>query len=147
MDVRFVDTTFRDGSQSLWATRITTGMMDAVATQMDQAGFKAIEVPANPIYFKKFVRDLKEDPWEMLRLMAKRLPNTPKSCMTGGRIHSFGGSPPPEMSRLFYARVAATGALNRSQLMANTMDQRKRDFPWVIPMFREFGVQAAIALA
>ncbi len=27
------------------------------------------------------------------------------------------------------------------------MDQRKRDFPWLIPMFREFGVQAAIALA
>ena len=27
MDVRFIDTTFRDGSQSLWASGMRTGMM------------------------------------------------------------------------------------------------------------------------
>ncbi len=147
MDIRFVDTTFRDGSQSLWATRITTGMMDAVAADMARAGFQAIEVPANPIYFKKFVRDLKEDPWEMLRLMARRIPGTPKACMTGARIHAFGAPPPRELVRLFYSRVAATGGLNRGQFMANTMDQRTRDFPWLLPMFKELGLQVAIALA
>lgn len=147
MDVRFIDTTFRDGSQSLWATRIATGMMDAVAPEMARAGFQAIEVPANPIYFKKFVRDLKEDPWEMLRLMARRIPDTPKACMTGARIHAFGAPPPRELVRLFYSRVAATGGLTRGQFMANTMDQRTRDFPWLLPLFKELGLQVAIALA
>lgn len=147
VEVRFLDTSFRDGSQSLWATRITTGMMDAVAADLARAGFQAIEVPANPIYFKKFVRDLKEDPWEMLRLMARRIPDTPKACMTGARIHAFGAPPPQELVRLFYARVAATGGLQRGQFMANTMDQRKRDFPWLLPLFKELGLQVAIALA
>ncbi len=49
MRVNFVDTTFRDGSQSLWALRMTTGMMASVAEDMDNAGFKAIELPMNPI--------------------------------------------------------------------------------------------------
>jgi oxaloacetate decarboxylase alpha subunit len=147
MDVRFIDTTFRDGSQSLWATRITTGMMDAVAADMARAGFQAIEVPANPIYFKKFVRDLKEDPWAMLRLLTRRIPETPKACMTGARIHAFGAPPPQELVRLFYSCVAATGGLNRGQFMANTMDQRTRDFPWLLPLFKDLGLQVAIALA
>ena len=45
MDVRFIDTTFRDGSQSLWASGIRPGMMEAVAEGMDRAGFDVIEVP------------------------------------------------------------------------------------------------------
>lgn len=147
MEIRFIDTTFRDGSQSLWATRITTGMMAAAAGDLARAGFQAIEVPANPIYFKKFVRDLKEDPWEMLRLMARRIPDTPKACMTGARIHAFGAPPPRELVRLFYSCVVATGGLNRGQFMANTMDQRTRDFPWLLPMFKELGVHVAVALA
>ena len=86
MDVRFLDTTFRDGSQSLWASGMRTGMIEAVAGIMDQAGFDAIEVPANAIYFKKFVRDLKEDPWEMARMVARKMPNTVKSCMAGALV-------------------------------------------------------------
>ena len=31
MDVHFLDTTFRDGAQSLWAGGIRTGMIEAVA--------------------------------------------------------------------------------------------------------------------
>ena len=42
MDVRFIDTTFRDGSQSLWALGMRTGMMEATAEFMDRAGFEAI---------------------------------------------------------------------------------------------------------
>ena len=48
MDVRFIDTTFRDGSQSLWASGLGTGMIEAVASAMDHAGFDAIEVPVVP---------------------------------------------------------------------------------------------------
>ena len=84
MDVRFIDTTFRDGSQSLWASGMRSGMIEAVAQDMDRAGFDVIEVPVGGIYFKKFVRDLKEDPWEFSRMVARTMPNTVKSCMAPG---------------------------------------------------------------
>src|SRR5665647_3617472 len=74
MDVRFVDTTFRDGSQSMWASGMRTGMMEAVAEIMDEVGFAAIEVPVNGIYFKKIVSDLKEDPWDLLRMLGRKMP-------------------------------------------------------------------------
>lgn len=146
MQVNFVDTTLRDGSQSLWALGMTTGMMASVAADLDNAGFTAIEVPCNPIYFKKFIRDHRENPWEMLRLMARLMPRTPKGCMTAALIHPFDLRPPRAVVRLFYERVAATGGLNRGQLMANTMNQRTRDFPWYVPFLKGIGIQPAIAL-
>ena len=147
MDVHFVDTTFRDGSQSLWASGMRTGMMEAVAEIMDEAGFAAIEVPINGIYLKKFVRDLKEDPWDLLRMLGRKMPKTVKSCMAGGFILPFEPPPPREMIELFYARVVATGAFNRAQMTSNTIDQIKRTFPWIIPIFRELGVQIVLALS
>lgn len=147
VDVRFIDTTFRDGSQSLWAMGLTTGMMAAVASEMDQAGFQAVEVPVNPLCFKKFIRDLKEDPWETARLLARKMPRTVKSCMGAAVIHTFEAPPPRSIVKLFYSCLAATGALNRIQTVANTLDQVKRDFPWVIPFFKELGFEVAIALA
>jgi oxaloacetate decarboxylase alpha subunit len=147
MDVHFIDTTFRDGSQSLWASGMRTGMMEAVAEIMDKVGFAAIEVPINGIYLKKFVRDLKEDPWELLRMLGRKMPKTVKGCMAGGFILPFEPPPPREMIKLFYARVVAAGAFNRAQLTSNTVDQIKRTFPWIIPIFRELGVQVVLALS
>ena len=41
--IRFVDTTIRDGHQSLWAENMTTGMMLPIAEKLDDAGFEGIE--------------------------------------------------------------------------------------------------------
>src|SRR5512140_2193151 len=101
MEVKLIDTTFRDGSQSLWASGMRTGMIAAVAEDMDRAGFEAIEVPVIGIYFKKFVRDLKEDPWEMCRMVANKMPRTPKGCMAGAIIHPFEAPPPRSIVELF----------------------------------------------
>ena len=38
-EIRFVDTTLRDGHQSLWAEGMLTGMILPIAERMDQAGF------------------------------------------------------------------------------------------------------------
>jgi oxaloacetate decarboxylase alpha subunit len=46
--IKFVDTTIRDGHQSLWAENMTTGMMLPVAEAMDRAGFDAIELISIP---------------------------------------------------------------------------------------------------
>ena len=147
MDVRFVDTTFRDGSQSLWAMGMRIGMMAAVAETMAQAGFDVIEVPINAIYLKKFVRDLKEDPWELARMVQKTMPRAIKACMAGAFIHPFEAPPPQAIVELFYKRLAEIGALNRAQMTCNTLDQPRRQFPWIIPLFRSLGLQIAMALS
>ena len=147
MDVRFVDTTFRDGSQSLWASGLRSGMIAATAQAMDRAGFDVIEVPVGGVYFKKFVRDLKENPWDMARTVAKMMPNTVKSCMTPGVIHPFEAPPPRSIVELFYTRLVETGALNRAQFTCNTFGQIKGAFPWIIPLFRKLGAQISLALS
>ena len=42
--IKFVDTTIRDGHQSLWAENMTTGMMLPIAKNLDDAGFEGIEL-------------------------------------------------------------------------------------------------------
>ena len=37
MEIQFIDTTFRDGAQSLWASGMRIGMMEAVADEMARA--------------------------------------------------------------------------------------------------------------
>ena len=74
--IHFVDTTLRDGQLSLWASNMRTGMMLPVAERFDRAGFEAIEIMSSAFY-KKCVRDLKDDPWERVRLLARRIKKTP----------------------------------------------------------------------
>ncbi|MDE3075584.1 MAG: hypothetical protein KGJ86_09150 [Chloroflexota bacterium] len=147
MEVRFVDTTFRDGSQSLWASGMRTGMIEAVAEEVAQAGFDVVEVPFNPIFIKKFVRDLKEDPWEMGRRVARKMPHAVKACMGGGGVGTMGRYSPKALARLFNERIFANGILNRFQMFANTAGQMDSQFPWAIPMCKEIGFQVAIALS
>ena len=45
-EIRFVDTTVRDGQQSLWALAMRTGMMLPILKTLDDAGFDAIELNA-----------------------------------------------------------------------------------------------------
>ena len=56
--IRFVDTTLRDGHQSLWAENMTTGMMLPIARNIDEAGFEGIELISGS-HLKKTVRELR----------------------------------------------------------------------------------------
>ncbi len=105
-EIRFVDTTIRDGHQSLWAENMTTGMMLPVAKRMDEAGFEAIELISSS-HMKKCVKELKEDPWERVRLMAKRITKTPLRLIAG-RVNTFEITP-QSVYRLFIERMAANG--------------------------------------
>jgi oxaloacetate decarboxylase alpha subunit len=147
MDVRFVDTTFRDGSQSLWASAIRTGVIEAVAERMDEAGFSAIEVPIAGIFLKKFVRDLKEDPFAMARTAAAKIRRTPKSVFAGAFILPFELATPRSIIELYYTHLVEIGVMNRAQITCNTLDQVKRALPWIVPMLRRLGVQIVLALS
>lgn len=119
-EVYFVNTTFRDGHMSLWSERMTTGMILPVVSLADRAGFVGTEIISTSI-FKKCVRELRENPWERIRLVAQKGPNTPLASMMARSISSFQLTP-RSVLQLWVERLAANG-IRRLQLMdpANDM--------------------------
>lgn len=105
--VHFVDTTLRDGQMSLWATGMTTAMMLPVAAAIDQAGFEAVEIIASA-FFKKLVRELRDDPWERLRSIARRMTKTPLRAIRSRHMAAFHITP-RSISNLWVQRLAANG--------------------------------------
>jgi oxaloacetate decarboxylase alpha subunit len=67
--------------------------------------------------------------------------------MAGGHILSFEAPAPRELVELFYNCIVRTGALNRGQLTSNSFDQIERIFPWIVPVFRNLGIQIVFALS
>ena len=82
--VEIVDTTNRDGNQSLWgATGLTTPDILAIAPTMDRVGFRALDFTSST-HMAVSVRFHAEDPWERLRLVSAAMPNTPLNMITTG---------------------------------------------------------------
>lgn len=140
--VRFVDTTLRDGNQSLWALLMSTSMMLPIAEQLDQAGFTAVDLIA-PAHFKTIVRDLRENPWERIRLMAQRITHTPLGVMQQCSITGF-SIVPKCLVELWMKRLAANG-IRRVHLM-----EASNDFGLRVPDFVRYahaaGMDVALAL-
>lgn len=82
--VRIVDTTLRDGHQSLMATRLKTDEMLPIIEKMDKAGFYSMEVWGGAT-FDSAIRYLNEDPWERLREIRKRAKNTKLQMLLRGQ--------------------------------------------------------------
>ena len=78
------DTTFRDGHQSLLATRLEFDDMERLAPQMDEMGFYSMEVWGGAT-FDATTRFLNEDPWERLRKFKTLMPKTPLSMLLRGQ--------------------------------------------------------------
>jgi oxaloacetate decarboxylase alpha subunit len=106
-DIRFVDTTLRDGQLSLWASNMTTGMMLPIVEHIDRAGFEGMELLSSA-FFKKCVRDLKDDLWERARLVAKRVKKTPLRSIRSRSMLAFQITP-PAITGLWLERLAANG--------------------------------------
>jgi oxaloacetate decarboxylase (Na+ extruding) subunit alpha len=83
--IEVVDTTMRDGNQSLWgATGLTTPDILAIAPTVDRVGFRACDFTSST-HMAVSVRFHREDPWERLRLAAAAMPGTPLSMITTGK--------------------------------------------------------------
>jgi len=80
----FVDTTLRDGHQSLIATRMRTIDMIPTLPYMDELNFEAMEVWGGAT-FDVCVRFLKEDPWERIRIIKKNLKKTKTQMLLRGQ--------------------------------------------------------------
>ena len=82
--LKIMDTTIRDGQQSLWATRMQIGDMLPILSKMDKVGYWAIEAWGGAT-FDAPLRFLDEDPWERLRAIKKHMPNTPLAMLLRGQ--------------------------------------------------------------
>jgi oxaloacetate decarboxylase (Na+ extruding) subunit alpha len=111
-DIHIVDTTLRDGQLSLWALGMKTGAMLAIAEQMDQCGFQSLEF-FGFAGFIKYVREHKENPFDWMRLGAKKFPRT-RLRYHGGLASGF-EKMPRAVRKLMIERVVAHGiTLTRS---------------------------------
>lgn len=82
--LQLVETSLRDGNQSLWAALgIDTAKTLSIAPAMDRVGFKAIDFTTST-HMGVAVRYKREDPWERIRLMAKATPRTPLQFLSTG---------------------------------------------------------------
>jgi oxaloacetate decarboxylase alpha subunit len=91
--IELVDQTFRDGQQSLWGLRMRAGVLRAVADDLENAGFRAIDMTGSTM-FECVVRYSQEDPWEGLDLWRKWMPSTHfRAGVCANRIATFGMSP------------------------------------------------------
>ncbi|MBP7725352.1 MAG: oxaloacetate decarboxylase subunit alpha [Leptotrichiaceae bacterium] len=82
--IKIVDTTLRDGHQSLMATRLTTAEMLPIVEKMDKVGLYSMEVWGGAT-FDSAIRFLNEDPWERLREIRKRSKNTKLQMLLRGQ--------------------------------------------------------------
>ncbi|MCD6599617.1 MAG: pyruvate carboxylase subunit B [Dehalococcoidia bacterium] len=82
--VKVTDLTFRDGHQSLLATRVRTKDLENIATEMDEAGFWSMEVWGGAT-FDVMTRFLNEDPWERVRILKELMPHTKLQMLLRGQ--------------------------------------------------------------
>lgn len=105
--IKIIDTTLRDGQQSLWACRMRPSAMLPALPDMDDAGFEAMEfiLPSN--MFRRTATELHEHPWDWLRLGTARVQHTEL------RLHGGARSPfsdvPPSVQRLLLDKLVALG--------------------------------------
>lgn len=87
--VRICDTILRDAHQSLLATRMRTDDMIGtpampIAEKLDQVGYWSVEMWGGAT-FDSAMRFLNEDPWERIRKLKAKMPNTPFQMLLRGQ--------------------------------------------------------------
>jgi oxaloacetate decarboxylase (Na+ extruding) subunit alpha len=125
--VGLIDTTLRDGQQSLWATRMTTAMMLPILPVMDEAGFESIETFAT-VQFDVCVRYLKENPWERMRLIRSRLRKTPTRMLGMTHYLAISRVLPDDVVDLF-TRTCERNGTDEFWITASMNDARTAELP------------------
>ena len=88
--IEIVDTTMRDGNQSLWgATGLTTPDILAIAPTVDRVSFRACDFTSST-HMAVSVRFHREDPWARIRLVSAAMTNTPLSIITTAACSEIG---------------------------------------------------------
>lgn len=133
--VKVEDLTFRDGHQSLFATRGRTEDMVPVAEMMDDVGFWAMEVWGGAT-FDTMHRFLNEDPWERIRTLKRYIKKTPFSMLLRGQNLVGYRNYADDVAKAFVERACENG-----MDIFRTFDALNdyRNFETVVPVIKEYG--------
>ena len=141
-EISFVDTTLRDGQQSLWALGMKTRAMLPIAAQMDRVGFESMEFFVS-VMIKKYVREHKENPWVWLREGTKRFRHT--RLRNHGGLHGSGAFEklPHAAMKLLAERVVSYGiTLTRTSNCWNDFDELRDE----VRELRDIGMETIVNL-
>jgi oxaloacetate decarboxylase alpha subunit len=141
-EISFIDTTLRDGQQSLWALGMKTATMLPIAAQMDRIGFESMEFFVS-IMIKKYVRELKENPWDWVREGTKRLRRT--RLRNHGGLHGSGAFEklPHAALKLLAERVVSYGiTLTRTSNCWNDFEEMRDE----VRELRDLGMETVVNL-
>jgi oxaloacetate decarboxylase alpha subunit len=132
--VRICDTILRDAHQSLLATRMRTDDMLPIAGELDKVGFWSVEMWGGAT-FDSAMRFLNEDPWERIRKLKAKMPNTPfQMLLRGQNVVGYKHYPDDVLDR-FVVKAHENGidvfrifdALNDVRNMRKAMEFVKRE--------------------
>jgi oxaloacetate decarboxylase alpha subunit len=119
--IEFVDTTTRDGNQSLWgATGLTTPDVLAIAPTIERVGFRALDFTTST-HMAISVRYHHEDPWERIRLVSAAMPTTMLNFLTTGMRFISWEPAEEDVIRLAFRLVMRNG-IRRVQVADPTND-------------------------
>ena len=139
--VDVVDTTMRDGNQSLWsATGLTTSDVLSIAPTVDRVGFHACDFTSST-HMAVSVRFHREDPWERIRLVSAAMPSTPLSFITTGMRFISWVPADEEVMRLAFRCVVRNG-IRRFQVADPSNDPAR--LRRLAGMAREEGVEEIV---
>lgn len=133
--VKIQDLTFRDGHQSLFATRGRTEDFIPIAEDMDKVGFYSMEVWGGAT-FDTMHRFLAEDPWERIRTLKKYIKNTPFSMLLRGQNLVGYRNYPDDVAEAFVERSCING-IDIFRVFDALNDFR--NFETVVKVIKKFG--------
>jgi pyruvate/oxaloacetate carboxyltransferase len=106
--IKIMDTIFRDASQSKIATRMRLEDMLPIAEKLDKVGYFSVEMWGGAT-FDTCIRYLNEDPWERIRALKKRMPNTKMQMVIRGQSLVGYRHYPDDVVVLFVEKAAENG--------------------------------------
>ena len=122
--IEFIDTSTRDGNQSLWsATGLTTPDVLAIAPTLDRVGYHALDFTSST-HMAVSVRFHQEDPWQRIRLVSRAMPDTPLGMITPG-MRFISWVPADEDVMRFAFRLVVRNGLQRLQIADPSNDTER----------------------
>ncbi len=140
-EIGLVDTTVRDGHQSLWSANVlSTAMIEEIAPVIDRVGFHAIDFTSST-HMAMAVRWNHEDPWERIRRVRELMPDTRLGFITPGMRFIAWWRAPEDVMRLALRCVIRNGV--RRIWVAESMNDVATDL-MIAAISREEGAEEVV---
>jgi len=141
--VKIVDLTFRDGHQSLFATRMRTEDILPIAEELDNVGFYSVEIWGGAT-FDVMHRFLGEDPWERPRQLKKVMKKTPFQMLLRGQNLVGYRNYPDDVVEAFIEKAVEVG-IDIFRVFDALNDERNLEFSFKVIKRLNKHVQGAIS--